>query len=171
MARRVFFSFHHQGDIWRVNQIRQSRVTKDWEPSDFLDAASWEKVKRTGEDAVKAWIDREISGTGVTVVLIGSRTAERRFVRYEIEESYKKGNGILGIYIHRMKNQQRKRTQKGRNPLDDVQVQVDEPYLVFFSQKQTKRLSEIYATYDWVTDDGYNNIGRWVEEAAKKAGR
>jgi hypothetical protein len=75
MARRVFFSFHYQEDIWRVNQIRHVGVTKDWEAMPFLDAASWEAVKRKGDAAVKGWIDRQLDGTGVTVVLIGSQTA------------------------------------------------------------------------------------------------
>ena len=31
-------------------------------------------------------------------------------------------------------------------------------------------LSQIYQTYDYV-DDGYNNLGRWIEDAAQAAGR
>ena len=124
MPRRVFFSFHYDADIWRVSQIRNSRLTKDWESNTFLDKASWESVKRKGDAAVMAWIDREISGTGVTIVLIGTHTSERRFVKYEIEQSYKRGNGLLGIYIHGMKHHDRKTTRKGRNPLDDVTVEV-----------------------------------------------
>ena len=30
---------------------------------------------------------------------------------------------------------------------------------------------QLYPTYDWVDDDGFNNLGDWVEKAAKKAGR
>src|SRR5690349_9955563 len=104
MARRVFFSFHYQDDIWRVSQIRNSRVTKNWEANTFLDAASWESVRRKGDAAVKAWIGRQLDGTGVTVVLIGAQTADRRYVQYEIEESRRRGNGLLGIHIHRLNN-------------------------------------------------------------------
>jgi hypothetical protein len=28
-----------------------------------------------------------------------------------------------------------------------------------------------YKTYDWVNDDGFNNIASWIEAAAKAAGR
>jgi len=28
MARRVFFSFHHERDVWRANVVRHSWVTK-----------------------------------------------------------------------------------------------------------------------------------------------
>jgi len=170
MARRVFFSFHYQDDIWRVSQIRNSRVTRDWETDKFLDAASWESIRRKGEAAVTAWIDRQISGTGVTVVLIGAETAERRFVRYEIEQSHQRGNGLLGIHIHRLKNQHGEASRKGRNPFNDITVEVEETVLLW-TNRVRKRLSEIYPTYDWVEHDGYQNINRWIEEAAKKAGR
>lgn len=170
MARRVFFSFHYQEDIWRVNQIRHVGVTKDWETMPFLDAASWEAVKRKGDSAVKAWIDRQLDGTGVTVVLIGRNTADRKYVNYEIQESHKRGNGLLGIHIHRIKNQEKQTAAKGRNPFDNIKVEVEESFLLW-TNKVEKRLSEIHPVYDWIEHDGYQNIGRWIDEAAKKAGR
>jgi len=166
MARRVFFSFHYDEDIWRVNQIRNIGVTKDWEMMPFLDAASWEAVKRKGEAAIKAWIDRQLDGTGVTVVLIGKQTAERKYVKYEIQESRRRGNGLLGIHIHGIKNQARQTAFKGRNPFDDFTVQAQGWF-----GPTTTRLSAICPTYDWVYDNGYQNIGKWIEDAATKAGR
>ena len=171
MARRVFFSFHYQDDIWRASQIRNSRVTKDWEANTFLDAASWESVRRKGEVAVKSWIDRQLDGTGVTVVLIGGETADRRYVQYEIEESHRRGNGLLGIHIHRLKNQKGETSSRGRNPFSNITVDVEESFLGLWTNKQRKRLSEIYPTYDWVGDEGYQNVGQWIEDAARKAGR
>jgi hypothetical protein len=32
-------------------------------------------------------------------------------------------------------------------------------------------LSDIYPTYDWVNDNGRDNIGDWIEAATKNAGR
>lgn len=171
MARRVFFSFHYQNDIWRVNQIRNSWVTKGGETQTFLDAASWESIKRKGEKPVTDWIDRQLSGTGVTVVLIGEKTSERRYVRYEIEESHHRGNGLLGIYIHKVKDQYGGQTYKGRNPFSHMSATVEEPSWVFFTEKKRKRLSALYPCYDWVDDSGYANLTGWVEEAAQRAGR
>ena len=36
---------------------------------------------------------------------------------------------------------------------------------------KTFRFSELFQTYCWVNDDGYNNISQWIEEAAVQAGR
>jgi hypothetical protein len=162
MARRAFFSFHYERDVWRAGQVRNSWVTKDRESAGFWDAAAWEEVKKKGENAIDKWIDDQLNGTSVTVVLIGAQTSERKYVGYEIKKSHEKGNGIFGIYIHNMKDSNGNRDTKGANPLANWRIQQDGRDVL---------LSEIYPTYDWINDNGYQNIGAWIEAAAKKAGR
>src|ERR1039458_7214083 len=94
MARKVFFSFHHKGDILKVGQIRNSWLTKGSDCG-FVDAADWESIKRQGDVAVKRWINNQLNGTSVTVVLIGEETSTRPWVLYEIKQSHIKGNGLL----------------------------------------------------------------------------
>jgi hypothetical protein len=50
------------------------------------------------------WIDDQLQSTSVTVVLIGQETASRKYVNYEIEQSHSRGNGLLGVRIHNMKD-------------------------------------------------------------------
>lgn len=171
MARRVFFSFHHQKDSWRVGQVRNSWLAKKGESNKFMDAAAWEEVKRKGDTNVKAWIDHELNGTGVTVILIGQETASRPFVKYEVEESFRRKNGLLGIHIHGIKSSDKKTSRKGRNPLDDFFAMVEHSFLGIFGHKIEKRYSEIFQTFDWVQDDGRRNMAGWIEEAARRAGR
>lgn len=162
MVRKVFFSFHFENDVWRANQVRNNWVTKpDRETAGFVDKAEFEEVKKKGDKAIKKWIDKQLEGTSVTVVLIGSETYERKYVNYEIEQSYNKGNGILGIHIHRLKDQYGNTDKKGKNPFDNHYV----------DKNGKMKYSEIYQIYDWKNDDGYNNIGNWIEKAAKDAGR
>ena len=158
MARQTFFSFHFERDVWRAGQVRNSWLTQDRKAAGFWDSAAWEEVKKKGESAIKKWIDDQLTGTSVTVVLIGTETSTRPYVEYEITESHRKGNGLLGIYIHNLKGSDGKTDTKGANPFD----------------KWTFKKSGVvvtYPTYDWVNDDGYNNMGNWIEAAAKKAGR
>src|SRR5262245_54463614 len=118
MARRVFFSFHYDNDILRVGQIRNSGIvlaTGDTSAG-FIDSASWESVKKQGDAAIKKWIDNELGGTSVTVVLIGSQTANRPWINYEIKESVGRGNGLLGVYIHSVLDLNRRTDAKGENP-------------------------------------------------------
>lgn len=163
MARKAFFSFHYERDVWRASQIRNSWVTKpDRETAGFWDSASWEQVKRSGDDAVKSWINRQLEGTSVTVVLVGAETSTRQYVNYEIEQSYKRGNGLLAIYIHNMKDMLGRTDYKGANPLDNWYV----------GEAMSRRcFSQIYSAYDWVLNDGHQNLGNWIEQAAKQAGK
>jgi len=162
MARRVFFSFHYKRDGWRVAQVRNSWVTKpDKEAAGYIDAASWEELERQGDEAIKRWINNQLTGTSVTVVLIGAQTAQRKWVKYEIIESRdNKKNGLLGICIHNIRDQNNYRDSKGENPFDKL-----------YDKETGKPLSALYNTYDWVNDDGYNNMGIWVEKAASQIGR
>jgi hypothetical protein len=162
MARRVFFSFHHSRDVWRAGQVRNTWVTQDRESAGFWDAAAWEEVQKKDTATVEKWIDEQMKGTSVTVVLIGFETSERPHVGYEIKQSSNQGKGMLGIYIHNMKDVGGRTDTKGKNPLANWQSEKDGRQVL---------LSDIYPTYDWVNDDGRKNIGDWIEAAAKKAGR
>jgi len=162
MARNVFFSFHFERDAWRAGQVRNSGITKmGIKSAGFMDKAKWERVRLGGDRAIKRWIDNQIKGTTVTVVLIGSETYRRKYVKYEIEKSLERGNGLLGIYIHRLRNFQGLRSSKGRNPLDNYEVENETGRFV--------KLSNLVYTYDWVLHDGYTNFGKWVEKAARQA--
>ena len=159
MARRVFFSFHYERDVWRAGQIRNSWVTKpDRESAGFWDAASWEEVKRKGEEAIKRWIDRQLEGTAVTAVLIGSETADSKYVQYEIKKSWEIGNGLLGIYVHNLKDSNGRTDLKGKSPFDGYTFRRNDGVVTI-------------ATYDWAYNNGYANLGTWAESAARQAGR
>jgi hypothetical protein len=162
MARKTFFSFHFKGDSWRAGIVRNSWVTQDREAAGFFDSAEWEKVKKKSDSDIENWIDEQLKGTSVTVMLIGEKTSGRKWINYELTSSYKKKNGLLGIYIHNIKDQDKMTTSKGRNPFNDWYIERDNKKIYF---------SELYKTYDWVNDDGYKNMGEWIEKAAKEAGK
>jgi hypothetical protein len=163
MARKAFFSFYYKKDVVRANQVRNSWVTKDnTEAAGFVDAAAFEEVEKGGDAAIKKWINNQLSGTSVTVVLIGSETNQREYVKYELQKSYEKGNGLLGIYIHKCKDLADKTDTKGSNSFGEIGKDANGNSVYFSSS---------YPCYDWVDDDGYNNMGEWIEAAAKKAGR
>jgi len=162
MARRVFFSFHYQKDVWRANQIRNAHIVDGTAAAGFQDASLWEEARKKGDAAIKALINKGLEGTTVTAVLIGSETASRTYVKYEIDQSIARDNGLIGIYIHNLKDRNGYTAVKGANPFDQLYFERDSRKIY---------LSSMYSTYDWVDDDGYNNFAAWVEAAAKKAGQ
>jgi len=103
--RKVFFSFHYQRDIWRVNQIRNIPKIISVAAAGFQDASIWEKARKKSDEAIKLLINKGLEGTSVTVVCIGSKTAGRRYINYEIARSLERGNGLIGIQIHHLMNE------------------------------------------------------------------
>lgn len=165
MSRKVFFSFHYARDAWRVGQVRNSSLL-GWDKTPFCDKAEWETVKKRGDNAIKRWIDIQLNGCSVTVVLIGKETADREWVKYEITESYNKGKGMLGIYINDIPSWANGDNgvvdMKGRNPFNDWYIEQNGRKIYF---------SEMYKTYDWVLNNGRNNMQGWIDEAAINARR
>jgi hypothetical protein len=148
MARRAFFSFHYDRDVWRANVVRKSWVTQDRKAGGFFDASIWEEAKKKGDAAIKKMIDDALVGTSVTAVLIGAKTASRTYVQYEIDESVERGNGLLGVRINLIEDEDGDTDDSGDNPLPRK-----------------------YPVYGWFKDKGYENFGDWVEDAAKAAGK
>src|SRR5205807_664414 len=110
----------------------------DRESAGFWDAAKWEEVKRGGDEAIKRWIRSQISGTSITVVLIGAETWQREYVRYEIQHSWDTGNNLMGIYINNMKDMSGRTDIKGPDP---------------FVAMGFRNIP----VYDWVLNNGYAN--------------
>ena len=146
MTRCVFFSFEYE-DVWRANVVRNSWVTHGTSVP-FWDAADLEKVKKQSEAAIRRWIDGQLKGTSVTAVLVGANTCDSEWVKYEIEQSIERGNGLLQIDIGFIED------EDGR-----------------LSRCCGQMLDPRYGRYDWVINDGYPNIKSWIEKAAKQAGR
>jgi hypothetical protein len=144
----VFFSFHYQRDIVRVNQIRNLPEVIDSSAAGFKDSSLWEEAKKKSDDAVKALIDKGLNGTSVTVVCIGAKTAGRKFINYEIQKSIDRGNGILGVRIHHLKNFEGETDSEGEIPA-----------------LLTKHKYPVYKY------DNHTKLKAWIDAAAKAAGR
>jgi len=148
MARRVFFSFHYQRDIWRVNQIRSIPNITGCAAAGFQDASLWEEAEKKGDAAVKKLIDDGLTNTSVTVVCIGAKTAGRKYINYEIDQSIKRGNGIVGIQIHHLKD-----NDGNTDSVGDIPPKLE---------------ANNYNVYKYVD---HEKLANRIEEAAKAAGK
>lgn len=148
MARKIFFSFHYARDAWRVQNVRNSTSITKFEKTPFYVKSAWEEVKRQGDPAIQRWIDNQLAGTSVTVVLIGAETYNRRWVKYEIQKSIADKKGLLGVHISGIKNKDQTIDNLGPNPLPAG-----------------------YPVYKWNKSNGAENLGNWIEKAAIAAGR
>lgn len=153
MKRQVFYSFHFDNDVMRVQQIRNIGVVEGNKP---VAPNNWEQIKRS-EYAVKKWIDDNMKYKSCVVVLVGSETASRKWVDYEIRKAWNEGKGIFGVYIHNLKDPRTGTCRKGANPFDNVLL------------KNGQKLSSLVPCYDPNSWGAYNDIAKnlenWVEKA------
>ena len=157
MKRQVFYSFHFDNDVMRVQQVRNIGVIEGNTP---VSPNDWEQVKRGGEGAIKKWIDDNMKYKNVVVVLIGEETASRQWVAYEIEKAWNDGKALLGIYIHNLKDPNTGTCRKGANPFDNITMS---------NGYNQCKLSALVSCYDPNSWDAYNDIAKnlesWVESA------
>ena len=159
MARKVFYSFHFHNDCQRAAQVRNMGVLEGNAPIRDND---WESLKKNGDAAVEKWIADQLSGRSCTVVLVGSGTANRKWINHEISETWNEGKGLVGIRIHGLKNLSEATDSSGQNPFD---------YVSFTQSKRA--LSSVVKLYDptvWFDSKATykkisDNLQAWVEEA------
>lgn len=117
MKRHVFYSFHYEPDVMRVSQVRNIGALEANKPASDND---WETVKSGKDAAIERWIANQMKGRSCTVVLVGENTANRKWINHEIVKSWDNGMGVVGIYIHGLKNTDGNTSKKGNNPFDYI---------------------------------------------------
>ena len=147
MARRVFFSFDYNY-VWKVNQIRSMPNITGTSAAGFQDASIWEEAKKKSDKAIKDMIDEALKNTSVTVVCVTYGTAVRKFINYEIDKSLEKGNGLVAVQIHHLKDSNGQTGSAGAIP---SQIEANG----FKAYKYTNKEA----------------LARWIEAAAKAAGK
>ncbi len=198
MARRAFFSFHYQNDVFRAFVVRNSWVGRDREDAGFFDNSVFEATQRTSPDALKRFLNNGLSGCSVVCVLAGRDTARRRWINYEVLQGFRDGRGVLAVAIHSVQCAQRRQADlPGVNPLSVLGFEVREGRVQFKEQgadgvwrwsgdvascpigefpwnlngRTNAILSELFPCFDWALHNGRENLGAWIERAAQQAGR
>lgn len=152
----VFYSFHFDNDVMRVQQVRNIGSIEGNAPTT---PNEWERLKQTGKKAVENWIDQNMKYKRCIIVLIGSDTAGRPWVEHEIIKAWNDGKALLGIYIHNLKCPRSGKSRKGRNPFDLIKFQ------------DGRSLSSVVPCYDPSSINAYgeisSNIAGWINHAIK----
>lgn len=159
--RRVFYSFDYHQDADRAAQVRNMGVLEGNKP--VLDN-DWEGIKSGGDAAIKRWIDRQMDGKSCAVVLIGAKTAGRKWINYEIKKAWVDKKGLLGIYIHNLKNREKEQSYKGPNPFAHPAIGIQSLSDIIKTYNPPSNISK--NVYSYIHD----NLANWVEEAIRIRG-
>jgi len=119
MSLKIFHSFHYEfGDVWRVNQLRNVGAL---EGNSGLEPNEWEKVKKS-EESVRKWFKNQIDNSDCVMVMVGSKTSERKFVKEEIKYAFENSVPMFGVYIHTLLDRDGNAAIKGANPFAEFNV-------------------------------------------------
>lgn len=158
MSAKAFFSFHYRPDNWRAAQVRNAGMVEGNQPVADND---WDRITRGGDGAIQRWIDGQMAGRPCVVVLVGSETAGRKWINYEIEKAWNDARGLVGIHIHNLKDASGRQASRGGNPFDHVRL-----------TRGGRLLSSIMHNYDppyYTSTDVYayikDHVAGWAQEA------
>ncbi|WP_163507164.1 TIR domain-containing protein [Fodinicola acaciae] len=148
MPTGAYFSYHHGHDADRAAQVLRYALEDATIRPTYVEPWAWQYEKQQGDGAIRRLLYNAILDTVVTVMLIGSRTSARPWTPYEIAKTLERGNSLIGVHIHGIKDQWGVVEPPGDNPLP-----------------------ESCQTYDWVRDGGPDNLGLWIAKAAERCRR
>ena len=152
--RQIFYSFHFDNDVMRVQQIRNIGALEDNKP---VSANDWEEIRKKGDNAIEKWIDNNMAYRSCIVVLIGEETSKRPWVKHEIKKAWSESKGLLGVYIHNIKCPRNGKSNMGANPFSQ------------FTFKDNDGNVKTIPCKNPDSSDAYNdikdNLEDWVEEA------
>ena len=100
-------------------------------------------------------------GKSCIVVLVGSNTAGRKWINHEIIKGWDDGKGVVGIYIHGLKNKDGKVSTKGSNPFSSIGYGNTGKKLSSIVKCYDPAGSTSKERYDWIT----KHLANAVEEA------
>ncbi len=164
IKRQIFYSFHFDNDVFRVQQIRNMGTIEGNEP---VSKNAWEEVKTKGDTATANWIDNNMKYRSCVIVLVGSQTAGRKWIDYEIKKAWDDGKGLFGIYIHNLRDPR----YANDFPFYGKSLQGANPFDGFTFSNTGEKLSSRVRCYNPDSNDTYNDIKNnlevWVDRAIK----
>jgi len=158
IKRQVFYSLHYKPDCWRAAQVRSIGSIQGNHPAPDND---WSKIVSLGDDAVTRWIRAQMKFRSCTIVLVGSNTANRKWIDFEIKESWRLGMGVAGISIHGLKNSLGEISLMGKNPFDSYSL--NGQAMTSFVKCYDPPGRDSKERYSWIA----NNIASIADEAVR----
>lgn len=157
---QVFFSFEYIKDNWRASQVRKMGAVSD---TSTFSSNDWEEVKEKSDKVIKKWIDDQMAMRSCLVVLVGETTSTRKWINYEIKHAMSLRKGIVGVYIHGLKNKDKEQANKGLNPFKNIKTDKGLPL-----SNYVECFDSIFSSSKFVYSDIEDHMEELIEEAIQK---
>ncbi len=115
-VHRVYFSFDYKRDLHRVGRVHKLPNIVSRAAGGFESSTVWQRARRRGRAELHGLIDDALTKTSVTVVCVGYMTTYRTYLDYEVERSIAQGNGLVGLRINHLPDQDNLTDEDGTPP-------------------------------------------------------
>lgn len=125
----------------------------------------------------------DLTETDITIVFIGKYTFENENCLTAIEESFKNNNAFLAVYLNNAEDVKKSGKEVlGKNPFDLFYFEHKENKTVLkqgavvmpgklkrrISSKEIIAKADFIKTYDYIKDNGADNLEKWIEEERQR---
>lgn len=162
MNKKVFFCYDYENDTDRAMVVKEV-----WgEPSDdFISTNEFSRLSIGSKVKLYDWIDKQLDGTVLTVILLGNKTLDMPYVQYAVKRSLEHKNGLLGIFINTIVSESIPKAldaEKYWRKNSTTQIDTVEGYPRYFNEV----CSEVH---DFNSELGYTNLKNWIQSAISKS--
>ncbi|WP_027505397.1 TIR domain-containing protein [Rhodococcus sp. UNC23MFCrub1.1] len=160
MPKTVFYSFHYDRDVHRVQLVRNIDAL---EGQPVLNSQEWESVRRRGPEAIETWIDDQMRYKRAVIVLVGQQTSTRPWVKYEIIKAWNDRRPMVGVRIHGLSSMGTS-DSIGADPFVAAGIGAGRIPLFDPTRRDGAGRIDTQATYAQVR----SNIGSWAERGVTR---
>ena len=101
MSTSNIFISHYGQDDGHVQSLKQRLKNQGYDVRNFsIDSTNHKDGRKPSDAVVQRLLRMRIKWASTFICLIGQRTHTRDWVDFEIEEAYKQGKRIVGVYAH-----------------------------------------------------------------------
>ena len=99
-SNNIFISHYHKDDE-HVQSLKARLKSQGFEVRNFsVDSTKHKDGRKPSNEVIRRFLRMRISWSSTFICLIGPKTHTRRWVDHEIDQAYRQGKRIIGVYTH-----------------------------------------------------------------------
>ena len=144
MSVRKILLCYQPKDSFRATKIKKM---KNFEQSVVFAEEDWPTVANHSETEIQEWVDQQVEDSDCLVVLIGEETAKKQWMNYSIKRAYELNKGIVGIFVHRLLDEEGDPSERGDDPFHYLDLNGIK-FSRFIQRFESKHVTERYVYHD-----------------------
>lgn len=144
MAIKKVFLCYQPNDSFRASKIEKMKNFE--QPVVFVDE-DWKVIDKQSDLEIQNWVHKQLEESDCLAVLIGEETAKKKWINYAIKQAYALDKGIVGIFGHRLLDEEGDPSERGEDPFHYVDLNGIK-FSRFVQRFESEHVTERYVYHD-----------------------